>query len=945
MAKEKSKYNDTMQLPKTGFPMRGGLPKNEPKRLAAWYENHVYEQLQKKNEGHKKFVLHDGPPYANGPIHIGHAMNKISKDIIMRYHAMQGEQTPYVPGWDCHGQPIEHKVEEMLGTKKFNATPTAKIRELCNKFAVENIDLQREGFKRLGVLGDWDNPYLTLYHEHDAADIEVFKDMFDKGMIYRGRKPVHWCKHCHTALAEAEIEYSDEVSPSVFVRFELIDVPEALRSAGVPVDVVIWTTTPWTLPANAGVALLADADYIAVEAEGRLGIMAKALWEKVFHGVAGIEDACLYVPEGAAEPWSVHGEELVDITYTHPIFSDVQGRIVTADYVTLEDGTGCVHTAPGHGVDDYYTGMRCNLPIIMPVDDDGHFYAGDGLGTGGPFSGMDTDEANPHIIEFLRERGTLVAEKKINHSYPHCWRCKNPVIFRATDQWFVSMDETNLRGEALDQVLNHVTWYPDHAKNRIGSMVEGRPDWCISRQRNWGVPIPSYTCADCGEKVMNDATLDAVIALFKEKGSDAWFTDAPEEYLGEACVCPKCGGHHLKADRDILDVWWDSGVSWKAVCENREELEYPADMYLEGSDQHRGWFQSSLLTSVGANGVAPYKAVVSQGFTLDGQGRKMSKSLGNVIDPNKVCDEMGADIIRLWVASVDTSTDVAIDHEILARTSDAYRRFRNTFRFLLGELEGQFEPETDGVPFSDLTALDQLMVARLTQVQAEVDAAYAGYEFNRAYRVLYDFVVTELSNVYLDALKDRLYCEKPGSLARRSAQTVLAELLSMLLRDLQPILAFTCDEVMAYAPAGCRGGETYAAMLDWYQAPISVEEANEYSEVLTAALTLRGAVTKALEDARAAGTFTKSQEVRISATVPSSDFALLTGERGIDLAEFFIVSEVALMENEDAEDDGITVTVDAARGERCDRCWNYREDTGVHGEHEHICSRCAAALE
>ena len=945
MAKEKSKYNDTMQLPKTGFPMRGGLPKNEPKRLAAWYENHVYEQLQKKNEGHKKFVLHDGPPYANGPIHIGHAMNKISKDIIMRYHAMQGEQTPYVPGWDCHGQPIEHKVEEMLGTKKFNAKPTAKIRELCNKFAVENIDLQREGFKRLGVLGDWDNPYLTLYHEHDAADIEVFKAMFDKGMIYRGRKPVHWCKHCHTALAEAEIEYSDEVSPSVFVRFELIDVPEALRSAGVPVDVVIWTTTPWTLPANAGVALLADADYIAVEAEGRLGIMAKALWEKVFHGVAGIEDACLYVPEGAAEPWSVHGEELVDITYTHPIFSDVQGRIVTADYVTLEDGTGCVHTAPGHGVDDYYTGMRCNLPIIMPVDDDGHFYAGDGLGTGGPFSGMDTDEANPHIIEFLRERGTLVAEKKINHSYPHCWRCKNPVIFRATDQWFVSMDETNLRGEALDQVLNHVTWYPDHAKNRIGSMVEGRPDWCISRQRNWGVPIPSYTCADCGEKVMNDATLDAVIALFKEKGSDAWFTDAPEEYLGEACVCPKCGGHHLKADRDILDVWWDSGVSWKAVCENREELEYPADMYLEGSDQHRGWFQSSLLTSVGANGVAPYKAVVSQGFTLDGQGRKMSKSLGNVIDPNKVCDEMGADIIRLWVASVDTSTDVAIDHEILARTSDAYRRFRNTFRFLLGELEGQFEPETDGVPFSDLTALDQLMVARLTQVQAEVDAAYAGYEFNRAYRVLYDFVVTELSNVYLDALKDRLYCEKPGSLARRSAQTVLAELLSMLLRDLQPILAFTCDEVMAYAPAGCRGGETYAAMLDWYQAPISVKEANEYSEVLTAALSLRGAVTKALEDARTAGTFTKSQEVRISATVPSSDFALLTGERAIDLAEFFIVSEVALTENEDAEDDGITVTVDAARGERCDRCWNYREDTGVHGEHEHICSRCAAALE
>ncbi len=939
MAKEKSKYQETMNLPKTGFPMRAGLSKSEPKRLEMWNENHVYEQLQKKNEGHGKFVLHDGPPYANGPIHIGHAMNKISKDIIMRYHAMQGEQTPYVPGWDCHGQPIEHKVEEKLGTAKFNATPTAKIREMCHEFAVENIELQKAGFRRLGVLGDWDHPYLTLYHEHDAADIEVFKAMFDKGMIYRGRKPVHWCKHCHTALAEAEIEYADETSPSIFVRFELIDVPDALASSGMPVDVVIWTTTPWTLPANSGVALSPEADYVAVKSQGRLGIMAKALWEKVFHEVAGIEDAELYTPAGAADVWCAKGEELVGITYKQPIFEGVTGKVVTADYVTLEDGTGCVHTAPGHGVDDYYTGVRCGLPIIMPVDDDGRFYVGDEYGTGGPFSGLDTDEANPKIISFLEERGTLLAEVKINHSYPHCWRCKQPTIFRATDQWFVSMDETGLREQALDQVLNHVAWYPDHAKNRIGAMVEQRPDWCISRQRNWGVPIPSYTCADCGEKVMNDATLDAVIALFKEKGSDAWFTDAPESYLGDACVCSKCGGHHLKADRDILDVWWDSGVSWKAVCENRPELGYPADMYLEGSDQHRGWFQSSLLTSVGANGVAPYKAVVSQGFTLDGQGRKMSKSLGNVIDPNKVCDEMGADIIRLWVASVDTSTDVAIDHEILARTSDAYRRFRNTFRFLLGELEGQFDPECEEVPFADLLPLDKLMVARLTQVQAEVDDAYRTYEFNRAYRTLYDFVVTELSNVYLDALKDRLYCEKPGSLARRSAQTVLTELLSMLLRDLQPILAYTCDEVMAFAPAGVRDGETFAALLSWYQAPIELEEANRYGTVLDAAMELRGAVTKAIEDARASGTFTKSQEVRVKATAPEDAYALLTGDMACDLAEFFIVSEVELEQGDD-----YAAVVEAARGERCDRCWNYRESTGAHGEHEHLCDRCAEAI-
>ncbi len=502
------------------------------------------------------------------------------------------------------------------------------------------------------------------------------------------------------------------------------------------------------------------------------------------------------------------------------------------------------------------------------------------------------------------------------------------------------MDKTGLRETAGDQIKNHVKWYPAHASNRIGAMVEQRPDWCISRQRNWGVPIPSYTCADCGEKVMNDDTLDAVIKLFHEKGSDAWFTDDPKDYLGEACTCPKCGGSNLKPDRDILDVWWDSGVSWKAVCEFRPELQYPADVYLEGSDQHRGWFQSSLLTSVGANDVAPFKAVVSQGFTLDGQGRKMSKSLGNVIDPNKVCDEMGADIIRLWVASVDTSSDVAIDHEILARTSDAYRRFRNTYRFLLSELEDQFEPERDAVAFDDLTPLDKLMVARLTQVQAEVDDAYASYEFPRAYRALYDFVVTELSNVYLDALKDRLYCEKPGSHARRSAQTVVAELLSMLVRDMQPILAYTTDEVMAYAPAGCVDHQKYAALLDWYKSPITLEAANEFEGVLEASLELRSAVTKALEEARAAGTFTKSQQVRVKATVPAEQYALLTGDKAVDLAEFYIVSEVELTEGEE-----LSATVEAAAGECCDRCWNYRTDVATYGAHEHICARCAAALE
>ena len=700
-----------------------------------------------------------------------------------------------------------------------------------------------------------------------------------------------------------------------------------------PVDFIIWTTTPWTIPSDQAVSLKPGEKYVAVEHDGRAEIMLEKL-----------APSCCEQFGWEYTPVQVDGADYVaevfyHLHYKQPVFDGVEGVALLADYVGTEDGTGIVHNSPGHGADDYYVCVKEGMDICMPVDDDGKFYVGDEFGCGGPFSGMDTDEANPHIIEFLRERGTLVMEKKITHSYPHCWRCKHPVLFRATDQWFVSMDKTGLREIAADQIKNHVKWYPAHAANRIGAMVEQRPDWCISRQRNWGVPIPSYTCADCGEKVMNDDTLDAVIKLFHEKGSDAWFTDEPASYLGDACVCPKCGGHHLKTDRDILDVWWDSGVSWKAVCEYRDELQYPADVYLEGSDQHRGWFQSSLLTSVGANDIAPYKAVVSQGFTLDGKGRKMSKSLGNVIDPNKVCDEMGADIIRLWVSSVDTSSDVSIDHEILARTSDAYRRFRNTYRFLLSELEGQFDPEHDRVAFDELMPLDKLMVARLTQVQAEVDDAYASYEFPRAYRALYDFVVTELSNVYLDALKDRLYCEKLGSLKRRSAQTVLAELLSMLLRDMQPILAYTTDEVMAYAPAGIVDNQKYAALLDWYKSPITFEEANEFEGILEASLELRSVVTKALEEARAAGTFTKSQQVKVKATVPVEMYELLCGDKAVDLAEFYIVSAVELTSG-----DELTATIEPADGECCNRCWNYRTDVATYGAHEHICARCAAAL-
>ena len=921
-----SDYKETMNLPTTAFPMRAGLAQSEPARLAKWEDAGVYRLALKKNEGHPTFILHDGPPYANGPIHIGHAMNKISKDMVNRYWTMQGRYVPYVPGWDCHGQPIEHKVEEKLGTKKFRETPVPVIRKMCQEYAVSNIDVQRAGFKRLGVLGEWENPYLTFVHEYDAADIQIFKKIFDNGAIYRGRKPVHWCKHCHTALAEAEIEYSDETSPSIFVAFEMIDRPAGLASFDGPVDVVIWTTTPWTLPANTGVCLKPDARYVAVLHEGRAEIMAAELAERVC-GVAGWDPVLV-------EGFSATGEELAGLTYRHPIFDSETGRIIYGDHVTLDDGTGAVHTAPGHGIDDYNVGCRFDLPCVMPVDDDGHFYRGEGIGTGGPFSGMETDEAAPAILAFLQERGTLVARRDIVHSYPHCWRCKRPVIFRATDQWFVSMDKTGLRAAALDAIENKVAWYPAQASKRIGAMVAQRPDWCISRQRAWGVPIPSFTCQSCGEKVMNDATLDAVIALFLEKGSDAWFTDDPKDYLGEACVCPSCGGRDLKADSDILDVWWDSGVSHTAVLGNRDNLSFPADMYLEGSDQHRGWFQSSLLTSVGAYGVPPYRAVVSQGFTLDGQGRKMSKSLGNVIDPNKVCAEMGADIVRLWVASTDTSSDVAIDDEILKRTSDAYRRFRNTFRFLLSELY-DFDPAVDGLANSELLPLDALALARMCEVHAKVSEAYAAYRFNGVYRTLYDYIVTELSNVYLDVVKDRTYCDAPASRSRRSAQTVLAHILGMLLHDLQPILAFTCDEVFEYVPASMRDGYEYAALLDWYEAPMGDAERDALLPAYRALLEVREGVTKALEAARNEKVIVKSQEASVAAQVPQALYDLVAAS-GADLAELCIVSSCTVSP---CEGDEVSCTVSPADGGKCPRCWNVRE-LGEDG----LCPRCRAVL-
>lgn len=932
-------YKHTMNLPKTSFKMKAGLPQHEPERLKKWEEMDLYHQVLKKNEGHDAYILHDGPPYANGPIHIGHALNKVLKDIIVKYKSMQGFYAPYVPGWDCHGLPIENKVEEQLGPEKMKEVSTPTFRKICREYAEKQLDGQRAGFKRLGVGGEWDDPYLTFTPEYEAGNIEVFKKMYLAGSIYRGRKPIHWCSHCHTALAEAEIEYSDEVSPAIYVRFELTSVPEGLEAYAGKVDVAIWTTTPWTLPADMAVILHPAADYVAVEHEGRAVIFARDLAPKCCEKFGW--DCKLVTGEGG-DPWTRTGEALQGNEYNLPIFADDEqkGVFIHADYVTLEDGTGIVHSAPGHGVDDYNAGMRFGVPLVMPVDDNGCFYKGEGLGTGGPWGGMEVNEANPQIIEWLRERGTLIMHEDISHSYPHCWRCKEPVIFRATTQWFVSMDDTGLRKDAMEQIENKVQWIPGWASNRIGAMVADRPDWCISRQRYWGVPIPVFKCADCGETVATEESFDAVIELFRTKGADAWYTTQPSDYLPESVCCPKCGSHNLEGEKDVLDVWWESGVSHTSVCEARSYLQRPADLYLEGSDQHRGWFQSSLLTSVGAYGAAPYKGVMSCGFTMDGNGRKMSKSIGNVIDPNEVCKTLGADVLRLWVGSVDYSQDMNVSDEILQRTSEAYRRIRNTFRYLLGNLS-DFTRD-DFVSADDMLLFDKWAMARLAKLVEATTKAYDEYHFHTAFRGWYDFIVS-VSSVYFDAVKDRLYSDARDSLERRSAQTVLANMLEAMVRQLAPILTFTCDEVFEKYPEGLAATKHAASIqlmswpdVDGFEPQIPAAEREELLQRFDVVMAARDAVTKALEDARNAEQLSKSQEAAVSIACSDADAAVLEGIGADALAEIFIVSSVAVAGGAD----DMEATVSAAAGDKCPRCWNYRE-LGEDG----LCERCHNVVE
>ena len=935
-------YKDTMNLPQTEFPMRGNLPENEPKRLAKWEEEQLYWKVLEKNKDGQPWVLHDGPPYANGPIHIGHAFNKVLKDFVIKSHAQRGFYSPYIPGWDCHGQPIEHEVEKKLGTEKMRAMEQSKVRELCREWAERFVGVQREGFKRLGVNGDWEHPYLTFLPNYEAGNVEVFKKMYLDGAVYRGRKPIHWCSHCHTALAEAEIEYGDEVSPAIFVRFEMTTVPAGLEAWEGKLDVAIWTTTPWTLPADDAVILHPDEAYVAVEHDGRAYIMAEALVEKLVEKF-GWSDA------KAVEGWSATGTKLQGNKYKLPIFADQgeEGVFIYADYVTMEDGTGIVHTAPGHGVDDYLAGQKFGVPVIMPVDDDGRFYEGDGLGTGGPFSGMEVNEANPVIIEWLRERGMLILHEDINHSYPHCWRCHEPVIFRATNQWFVSMDDTGLREAASKAIETQVEWIPAWASNRIGSMVAERPDWCISRQRSWGVPIPVFTCDKCGETVATEATFDAVIKLFYDEGADAWFTKRPADYLPVDTCCPKCGAGvaDLSPEKDILDVWWESGVSHTSVCKHREAegLHFPAEMYLEGSDQHRGWFQSSLLTSVGAYGVPPYKSVMHCGFTVDENGEKMSKSKGNGVDPADVMGKFGADVLRLWVASVDYSHDVSISDGILKQVSDAYRKFRNTLRNLLGNLS-DFGPDDAVTSWDDLEPIDKYMMGRAFALLRECEAAYDSYKFQAVYRGCYDFV-NELSSVYMDATKDRLYSDAPNWTSRRAAQTVMMNVLEVLVRVLSPILSFTCDEVWEHYPEALReDGRPFSVQLagwperDDFVPALPADDGAADVAAFAVAMEAREVVTKALEEARAEKFVNKSQEAAVKVTAPAEALSVLEGFGAAALEELFIVSGVEL-----AAGDEFACEVMQAAGEKCPRCWNYRE-LGGNANHGAVCKRCGDVL-
>ncbi len=926
-------YKKTLNLPVTAFPMKANLAQREPEQLKKWESSQLYQTIRKASQGRPHFILHDGPPYANGHIHIGTALNKILKDFIVRSRQMAGYDAVYVPGWDCHGLPIEHNVEKELGPRKKEMSQ-GEIRRKCRQYADKFINIQRDEFKRLGGFGDWENPYLTMSYDYEAVIArECCKFALD-GSLVHSKKPIYWCCSCQTALAEAEIEYKDETSPSIFVKFPLMDdLSDQLPSlAGKSAAVVIWTTTPWTLPANLAIAVHPDFEYQAVDiGDDQVLILATGLTEACMQafGVAH------YTALGALDPRKLEKKRC-----RHPLY-DRESLIILGDHVTLEAGSGCVHTAPGHGREDYEVGLQYGLDAYSPVDDRGCF-TDEVKG----FSGQFVFKANKAIITALNEKGVLMAQQNLQHSYPHCWRCKQPVIFRATPQWFISMEKTGLRRASL-AAIDEVTWIPHWGRERIYGMIENRPDWCVSRQRAWGVPITVFSCSQCGTPHMTPKLMDTIHDLFAAHGADVWFEKSVEELLPAGTTCEHCGSVEFVKETDILDVWFDSGVSHSAVLEARENLRWPADLYLEGSDQHRGWFHSSLLTAVGTRQNAPYKAVLTHGFVVDADGKKMSKSIGNVIAPKEVINKYGAEILRMWVSASDYRDDIRISEKILKQLTEAYRRIRNTSRFLLGNLN-DFDPQKDMVAYKDMQPIDRYALHSLQGLIEKARKAYDAFEFHVIYHALFNFCTLDLSAFYLDILKDRLYTSPSADPARRSAQTALYLIADALARLMAPIMVFTAEEIWQSLPDGQgRQQSIHLAALPQVDEALRDEAlARQWRDIKL----VRAEVTKALETARAEKSIGHSLDAAVTVGLADGYFEKLAPYES-DLRSILIVSQARLhrgllegvSQNPDAE--GITVKVEPASGDKCDRCWVYDPTVGENSDHPTICNRCYSSLK
>ena len=919
-------YNDTIHKMQTPFEMRAGLPKKEPKMLEDWEQNHVYEQMIKNNEGKPQYILHDGPPYANGNIHMGTALNKIIKDIIIRYKNMSGFQAPYVPGYDTHGLPIELKALSSLGDKKAGVSKL-ELRQICKEFATEHIGVMNEQFKRLGVQGDFENPYLTLRPEFEARQVEIFGEMAKKGYIYKGMKAVYWCPEDRTALAEAEIEYAEDECDSIYVRFKLTDDPNGvLAKHNIPLDkawIVIWTTTTWTLPANVATCLNPNLEYAFVKIGDAYHIMARELVESTMKGC--------HIDEYEVLPETVLGSELELMQYQHP-FLDRKGLVILGDHVTLEGGTGCVHTAPGHGVEDFEVCVNHypQVPVVVPVDDAGRLTAE----AGEKFAGLKVWDANKVILEHIKESGHLMGVQHITHQYPHCWRCHHPIIFRATEQWFCSIDAFK---EDVYKAIDSVHWQPAWGHDRMAGMVRDRSDWCISRQRVWGVPIPVFHCKKCGKYHITDASIKAVSDLFRKEGSDAWYKYDANDILPKTEVC-ECGASDWEKDPDIMDVWFDSGSTWSAVCRERPELRWPVDMYMEGADQFRGWFQSSLLTSVATQGVAPYREVLCHGWVVDAQGKQMHKSAGNGMEPSEIIRDYGADIIRLWVASSDYTVDVRAGKEIFRQLSEAYRKMRNTARFMLGNIS-DFDPAKDMLDDDQLFEIDRWALEACNKLTATMRDAYEHYDFSRAYHALYNFCVIDMSNFYMDVIKDRLYCADDH--ARRCAQTALYRILVDFTKLLAPILCFTSQEIWSYIPK-LDGMKDYVVFEQMPEAKAAADEAFEakWDRIMA----IRDDVKKVLEQARADKVIGSALEAGLTLYCSKDVYDFLNAIPMDELADLFIVSHVDLVEGEGGVKglvEGLGVSAAHAAGNKCLRCWKYETTVGEDG----LCPRCAKVLK